>query len=299
MEKMTNPLTRQQHSLRGIVYITLAILGVSISDALVKWMVMEGTHPLQLIAVRGWMTLVFFLILIRYRGIGQLYSTRWKSHIGRGLIGAIAPILFFLSLKTLPLAEATALFFSSTFIMAILSAIFLKEYIGGHRWLAVVVGFIGVLLITRPGAEAFRIEALYVFGSSLAYSILVVSGRYLSRTESITSLVFYFNVALVIVCTLPMPWIWQTMPIEIWLGALGFALIALIGHLGIAQAFKIAPVGVIAPFEYLALVWATLLGFMIWGELPEPLSFAGMFIIIVSGLYILYRERRFQTAAGN
>jgi drug/metabolite transporter (DMT)-like permease len=295
---MNNSLTNQQQNLRGVAFITFAILIISLSDALVKWMVMGGAHPVQLLALRGWISLVFFLLFIRFRGINPLYSVRWKSHIGRGLIGAIAPILFFLSLKKLPLAEATALFFTSTLMMTILSGLFLKEPVGRHRWLAVLVGFCGVLLITRPGAEAFRIEALYVFGASLAYSILVVSGRYLSRTDSTAALVFYFNVALAIVCTLPMPWIWQPLPDEIWLGVCGFTLLALLGHFAIAQAFKIAPVGVIAPFEYLALVWATLLGFIIWNNLPKLLSFVGMIIIIVSGLYIFYRERRLQAAVG-
>ncbi len=280
----------RNQALTGILLVSFAIFTISVMDALVKWMVMQDNHPVQLLAVRGWLSVLFFLLLIRLRGPRLVRTTRWRWHLGRGVIGAFAPILFFLSLKTLPLAEATALFFSSTFMMTALSAWFLKEQINAQRWLAVVIGFCGVLLITRPGTEVFRIEALYVFGSSLAYSILVVSGRWLARDDSALTLVFYYNVALTIVCSLPLLWIWQPLADEIWLGILVFSILALLGHLGIAQAFKIAPVALIAPFEYMALVWATLFGYLIWDDLPQALSFVGMLIIIISGLYLVRRE---------
>lgn len=264
---------------------------LSVMDAMVKWMVMQENHPVQLLAIRGWITLLFFSLLFVKKGPGNFTSPKWRPQLVRGLFGACAPILFFLALKTLPLAEATALFFSSTFMMTALSAWFLKEPVGFHRWFAVIIGFCGVLLITRPGAEAFRIEALYVFGASLAYSILIVSGRWLSRSDSALSLVFYFNLALVIVCTVPLLWLWQPMTVQIWLGTGSFAILAFLGHLGLAQAFKIAPVGIIAPFEYMAMVWATILGFLIWGDLPSTFSFGGMLVIIFSGIYILHREQ--------
>jgi len=264
---------------------------MAVMDALAKWLILAGNHPVQLLAVRSWMTLAFFTYLLFYQSGTSIRTPHWGLHLIRGLIGACAPILFFLALKELPLAETTAVFFSASFIMTALSAWFLKEYVGAHRWLAVLVGFCGVLLITRPGAEAFRIEALFVFGASLAYSILVVSGRWLSRTDSVFSLVFYFNLAIAVVCTVPLPWIWQPMTMQTLFGVVVFAALALLGHFGIAQAFKVAPVGVVAPFEYMALIWATLLGFIIWGDLPAQISFLGMFIIISSGLYILHRER--------
>lgn len=258
---------------------------------------MQGYHPVQLLAVRSWIIFIFFILIFYRRGIAVVRTTRWRSQLARGLIGTAAPILFFLSLKTLPLAEATALFFSSTFMMTALSSWVLKEPVGLHRWLAVVIGFCGVLLITQPGVETFQFEALYVFGASLAYSILIVSGRWLSQSDSALSLVFYFNLALIIICSTSVLWIWQPMDISIWWGTLGFAILSFLGHLGIAEAFKIAPVGLIAPFEYMALIWATLLGFIIWGDLPTSLTFAGIAVIIASGIYIHHREKLANTNA--
>ncbi len=276
--------------------IIFGILSLSLMDAVVKWMVMQNHHPIQLLAIRSWMIVLFFVFLMAQRGPGLIKTSRWRSHLGRGLIGTATPILFFLSLKTLPLAEATALFFSTTFVMTALSSWFLKEPVGSHSWATVIIGFIGVLLITNPGSEAFRIEALYVFGASLSYSILIVSGRWLSQSDSVWPLVFYFNIALLLVCN-PLPlWLWQPMATEIWLGIVAFAILALMGHFGVTLAFKLAPVGLIAPFEYLALVWATLLGYVIWNDLPNPTGFSGMAVIVSCGIYILWRERRYKNS---
>jgi drug/metabolite transporter (DMT)-like permease len=281
-----------QHSLRGILYISSAVFILAISDALVKWLVMEDMHPLQLLAVRTWITLLLFGFLLRSHGRAKVVSRRWKPQLARGLVGSMAPVFFFLALRNMPLAEATALFFCSTFIMVILSAVFLNEKVGIHRWLAVVVGFSGILLITRPGTDLFRIEAIYVMLAGLFYSIMVVSGRWLSRSDSTLSLVFYFNLALLMVSTISLPWVWQPLANYFWVATAVVAVLNFLAHLGIAQAFKLAPVAVIAPFEYSAMVWATLLGFLIWGDLPDLAGFAGIIVIIGSGVYIAARERR-------
>lgn len=281
-----------QHSLRGILYISTAVFILAISDAVVKWLVMGEMHPLQLLAVRTWITLLLFGFLLRSHGREKVISRRWKPQLARGLVGSMAPVFFFLALRNMPLAEATALFFCSTFIMVMLSAFFLHEKVGIHRWLAVFIGFSGILLITRPGTDLFRIEALYVVLAGLFYSIMVVSGRWLSRSDSTLSLVFYFNLALLIVSTVGLPWVWQPQPGQFWMATAVVAVLNFLAHLGIAQAFKTAPVAVIAPFEYSAMVWATLIGFLVWGDLPDMLSFIGIFIIIGSGVYIAVRERR-------
>jgi drug/metabolite transporter (DMT)-like permease len=128
--------------------------------------------------------------------------------------------------------------------------------------------------------------------AGLFYSIMVVSGRWLSRSDSTLSLVFYFNLALLMVSTISLPWVWQPLANYFWVATAVVAVLNFLAHLGIAQAFKLAPVAVIAPFEYSAMVWATLLGFLIWGDLPDLAGFAGIIVIIGSGVYIAARERR-------
>jgi drug/metabolite transporter (DMT)-like permease len=259
---------------------------------MMKWFVMEDLHPVQLLAVRTWITFTFFVIMLIGQHRKRVISQRWKPQLMRGLAGSLAPIFFFLSLRELPLAEATALFFCSTFFMVILSILFLHEQVGVHRWMAVVIGFSGILLITRPGTELFRIEALYAILASLFYSIMIVSGRWLSRTDSTLSLVFYFNLALLLVTGIALPWLWQAMDAWTWGAVAIMAILTFIAHVWIAQAFKSAPVAIIAPFEYSAMVWATLIGFLVWGDLPDAFSFTGIFIIIGSGLYIIAREQK-------
>lgn len=283
--------SHSQSVMRGILLISLAVFLISLTDAMMKWLIMDDLHPVQLLAMRTWITLAFFLILLRRQGAARIVGTRWKPQLIRGLIGSLAPVFFFLSLRGLPLAEATALFFCSTFFMVMLSAIFLHEQVGGHRWIAVLFGFTGILLITRPGTELFRIEALYAVLASLSYSIMVVSGRWLTRSDSPLSLVFHFSLALLLVSGVALPWVWVEVTSRTWWIVLVMASLSFIAHLSIAQAFKEAPVSVVAPFEYSAMIWATLLGFAIWGDLPDIFSFFGMAIIVASGLYIVARER--------
>lgn len=174
--------------------------------------------------------------------------------------------------------------------MTALSALWLGEQVGKHRWGSVVVGFIGVLIITQPGVDTFRIETIYVLLASIAYSIFILSGRWLSRTESTFSLVFYYNLVVLVLCSATLPWQWQAMPADILLFMMVFAALALLGHFALTHAFSLAPVGAIAPYEYSAMVWAVVLGFLVWGDIPSIATFSGMLIIVVSGLYLLHRE---------
>lgn len=275
----------------GIAFISVGIFFLSTMDALVKWLVTEDYHPVQLLAVRSWIILALFALILPWRGgLTVVRTPRWPVHFLRCSVGLCAPLFFFLALRTLPLAEAVALFFSSTFIMTAMSALILKEPVGVRRWSGVIVGFIGVLIVTRPGSAAFQFEAIYVLLSSVAYSTLLISARWLSRTESTTTMVFYFSLTICLWCTPLLAWLWQPMPTNIVIGMLVFALLAVIGHLALTHAFTLAPVSVIAPYEYSAMVWAVLYGFLIWGEVPDSMTIAGTLIIVASGLYIARRE---------
>ncbi|MEM7291976.1 MAG: DMT family transporter [Pseudomonadota bacterium] len=275
----------------GIALISLGILSLAVMDALVKWLVGENYSPIQLLAVRSWICIpVFVLLLMRANGFATLRTQRLPAQLLRGLAALATAGTFFYSLKFLPLADAVAISFAATFIMTALSALWLKEHVGVHRWSCVVIGFIGILIITRPGAAAFQFEALYALASAFGYAVVILSGRWLSRTESTASLVFYHNLTILLVCSLPLLWIWQPMPIEIIGAMFAFAALALIGHFAVTHAFRIAPVGAIAPFEYSAMLYSILLGVVIWGEVPDLATISGMLIIVASGLYILHRE---------
>lgn len=282
----------QPNHLRGIAYIVAGFLAISLMDAVAKWRIMEGLPVVQLLAIRGWLTLPLLLLIEQLHGDSRLTTQRWGAQLLRGLLGGVlTPLLFFSGIKVLPLAEATALVFTSAFVMVVLSGVFLREPVGRHRGLAVAVGFAGVLLITRPGAEIFVLEAAFVLGASVSYAASNVIGRWLSATESTASLVFYLNLAMAVVMTLALPWYWQPLTGTDVIGLLGITVLGLLGHIGIVLAFKSTPVALIAPFEYSALIWATLLGVTVFGDLPDSLSFGGMAVILGSGVYLMLCER--------
>ena len=282
---------RRNPVIAGILLMLGGVFALAVMDALVKWLVNEEFNPVQLLAVRSWITLPIFILILQWRGgVSTVLTSRWPSHMLRCAIGMCAPLLFFFSLRTMPLADSVSLFFSAIFIMTALSALWLKEKVGLHRWGSIVVGFIGVLVITQPGSQAFRPEAIYVLLASLAYSVFILGGRWLSRTESTFSLVFYFQLTICLLCSPALFWLWQPMPTQIIVAMFVFAALAAIGHFSLTHAFKLAPVGVIAPYEYTAMVWAVIFGYLIWDDVPGIATVVGTVIIVASGLYIVHRE---------
>lgn len=294
---------RMTPALTGVLLMTAGISVLSIMDGMVKWLMLRELSPLQLIAVRGWIItiaiLVTLLLLPRTGGVRALKTNRIHQHIGRSAGGVFAPILFFLSLKFVPLADAVTIFFCTTFIMVAASVVFLKEQVGVHRWSAVGIGFVGVLIAMQPGTSAFQPASLLVLGAGFAYAFLLVSGRWLSRTESSLQLIFYFTFFNTLICTALLILIWP----ELWRSvsseetAMIFAIsgVALAGYFFITRAFTTAPISVIAPIEYLALFWAVLIGYLVYDEVPSLLIWLGIALILSAGLYIGYRESRTQS----
>lgn len=280
-------------NLRGIAFMALAVAVLSVMDAGMKWLILHDIPVIQIIAIRGWLIVVFMLLLaaVRY-DITILRTAKLKQHIIRSVLGFAAPMMFFTSLKFMSLATATAVSFSGIFFMTAGSAWLMSEPVGRHRWLAVVVGFMGVLVIVRPGTDFFSPVALLPAGGAAAYAMMMLWGRHLSKTESTFNMVFYFNLVFAAMASLALPFVWSGLSLQLVIVLLVVSAVALAGYYLMTRAFTLTSVGVIAPFEYTALVWAFLLDALLWGAVPELNSALGMSIIVASGLYILYRERR-------
>jgi drug/metabolite transporter (DMT)-like permease len=282
--------------LKGILLMIAGIFCLSAMDAGVRWLMLEGMSAVHLIAVRGWILLLVMTIWIwRRAGVHSLVTRRPWHHLIRAGFGMLSPLAFFVALKTVPLAEATAVFFCSVFLLTIGSSLFFGERVGLHRWGAVVVGFIGVLVVTQPGAESFKPQILLVLAASVLYCILILMGRWMSRTESTFSLVYYYNLALTMGYALVLPWFWQSMTGTEFSVLLLVSALALAGYFLLTHAFSVAPVSVVAPFEYSALAWATGFGWLLWGDLPASTTVIGIGLIVCSGMYIAWREHRIGT----
>lgn len=279
------------HNLTGIAMMCVGVACLSVNDAIAK-ILTASYSPVQILFMRNLVALPFaLLVTVTMGGPGALRSRRPAAHLLRGVLWIGATILFFTSIMHLPLAEATALVFVAPLFITALSALFLAEAVGWRRWLAVIAGFIGVLVIIRPGGDAFQPVSLLPVATAFVYALLMLSARWVDPRESVWTLLLYLTAVGALLSDFLAPFFWTAIhPGDIWL----FAAIALFGTAGMTmmtQAFRLAPAALVAPLDYTALPWAATLGWLIWNDVPDFATFLGATIIIASGVFIILRER--------
>jgi drug/metabolite transporter (DMT)-like permease len=282
----------------GIGWMSLSVGLFAVMDAIVKWV--SDTYPtIEIIFFRSLFAFVPLVWLIpRAGGLSALRASRPGLHLLRCTVGLVSMYLYFLAYKLLPLADAIALGFAAPLFMTALSVPLLGEKVGVRRWSAVVVGFSGVMLMLRPGGDLFQAAALVPLAAAFTYALAMVFIRRVSRHDSTVSIVFYFTLFTLVVSGIA-TWIQGfVMPRGIdWVWLAGIGLIGGTAQIFMTRAFTIAPIAVVAPFEYTAMLWAVGLGWAIWGTLPDAWTWAGSFVLIGSGLYILHREQLLARAA--
>ena len=281
----------QTNNLLGIGLMMLAMLLFIVMDAVAKWLVSDAMSAVQIIAVRSWIICALVPLLLLLRGQqGELRTRQPFRHLGRGMVGFLAPFTFFSSLEHLELADATVVFFSAAFMLTLASALVLKERVGPHRWGAVMFGFVGVVIAVNPRGGGDIPAYLMVLCATAVYAFIFVSGKLLSRQDSVISLVFSLHFGMGLSASMLLPWYWQPFTPQTLVGLLVISLIALVAHYVFAAAFARADVSVLAPFEYTALVWATIIGYAVWSDFPATEVWIGAVIIIGCGLYVIHRE---------
>ena len=275
----------------GILMMCAAVFCLSVNDAFAKALT-ESYHPVQILFLRNAIAFPMALaVALSLGGRAALRSHRPRAHVIRGALWLLAATLFFTGLSKLGLAEATALIFAAPVFITALSALVLKEAVGWRRWSAVLVGFLGVLVIVRPGAATFQAAALYPIATAVVYAILMIGARWVDPRDSVWTMMLYLVAVAGVLAGIASVFVWAPLQPE---HALQFLFIAVFGTLGMTfmtQAFRMADAALVAPFDYTAMLWAVLFGYMIWGELPDPATWAGTAIIVSSGLFILFREK--------
>lgn len=281
----------QRQSLVGVMLMFAGVASLSINDAFAKALTAHYS-PLQILFLRNVIALPFaFIVALKMGGAGALRSYRPSAHLLRGVLWICATILFFTSFRYLRLAEATALIFVAPMFITALSALLLKEDVGWRRWVAVVAGFVGVLIVARPGGATFQPASMLPVATALLYALLLISARWVDRRESVWTLLLYLTGAGVLLSAFIVPFVWTALRVEdLWL-FFGIALFGTAGMTMMTQAFRFAPAVVVAPIDYSALLWATALGWLIWNEIPDFATYIGAAVIIASGVYIVLRER--------
>lgn len=281
----------------GIALVLASVALLSALDAAAKYVAERYPLP-QVVFLRSVFGVIPVLAVVAVqRQWAQLRTRRLWEHAMRGVLSLVAMALFFGSLQLLTLPDATALFFIAPLLMTALSVPLLKERVGIRRWCAVAVGLAGVLIIVRPGSGVFGWAALLPMASALAYSLIVIFTRWVGRTESAPAMALWYAAVPIVVSGAALPWFWVPPEPEHWPVFLATGLLGGSGILLMSFAYRVAPVGAMAPFDYTALLWAALWGWAIWGDLPDGWTIAGASVIAASGLYIIHRETRISASS--
>jgi drug/metabolite transporter (DMT)-like permease len=276
----------------AILLVVASIVAFAVSDAIVKALAGAYEGP-QIILIRSVVALpLIALLLSRARTWRSLRGVQqgWLSL--RVVFGTLSYITFIKALEFLPLAETVALTFAGPLFITALSVPLLGDRVGPRRWAAVVVGFVGVVVIVQPGASVFQPEALWAVGSAVCYAIAAIGTRKLALRTPTSVILAWVNVYVLVLMAIAVAvfdmWVMPDLVDFLLLCSIG--LFSTVGqYLGI-EAYRRAQPSLLAPFDYTALVWATLFGFLIWDELPTWTVVGGSAILVASGLYILHRE---------
>lgn len=293
------PPPSSSDNLRGIVLMALGFFSFAACDVMAK-VLTESMHQVQVVWFRQIGLALGVAVLLILRGPSVLRSRLPVLQITRGLLAVGSAVCFIISVSFVPLADAVAVTFIAPFIVTVLGAFVLRESVGIRRWIAVGIGFVGMLIVIRPGLGVFHPAIGFTVMAACFFALRQVLSRSLSGADPVITTVTYTSLTSIIVVSLALPFVWSTpdQP-HIWLVAIGLAVSAALGEVLVIRALDIAQAVVLAPIHYSMIIWGTFYGFVVFSDLPDGWTLVGCAIIIASGLYTLHRERlaaRNQTA---
>ena len=311
-------------SLFGVVYMVLGLLAFAIQDSIVKQLSLN--YPvLELLTLRSLVVQLGLTAIIFYAGLrgavgpsgrSLFHTSRPVLLLIRGVFAFFAFTAYYLALSRMPIADAAAIYMTAPLFVTALSVPFLKEKVGLHRAAAVIVGFLAALTMIRPGSSVFQVVAVLPLFSAIAYAFIPIVNRKIGMSQPALTMGFYTTTSYLGFCViayflvhfigwqvdsdsvfanLAEHWRPMTFPHMAWITVSGLLFIC--GLLGLTQTYRLLPVSMVAPFEYSYLIWATLLGFLVFGEFPGLHTLLGGLVIVLCGCYITYREHNGKAAA--
>ena len=275
----------------GFFYMFISVCAFSLMDVIVKW---SDDYPVgQVLFFRGFCGIIPILFLIPKDRYFDFYkTTRPVLHFKRCLAGLIALVSIFVALRNLPLATVVSISFAAPIFITIFSIFLLDEKVGLYRWMAVLVGFLGIIFITEPGFSALNVYYIYPIIFCLGLSYVAITIRQLSTTEPVwlISLNFSATITLVSLFTIPFGWVMPNIKDILLLCMIGF--LGGFANLWLSQSYKYSEVSLVSPLKYLGLVFAIIFGYFIWSEVPKILTLLGAALVIASSLIIFMRENK-------
>ena len=273
----------------GFLYMFLSVCAFSVMDLIVKW---SDNYPLgQVIFFRGFFGLVLYYFVIPKERLKDFYVTkRPMLHFSRCFFGLMALLSIFTALRNLPLATVVSISFAAPIFTTIFSIFFLSEKVGYFRWLAVFVGFVGIIIISEPGLSSLNVYYIFPVIFVLGMSYVAISIRQLSSTEPVWLISLYFSAAITLagLFTIPYGWLMPNLIDLILLSLIG--IFGGVANLWLSQSYKFSEVSLVTPLKYLALVFAIIFGYFIWDEIPTIKTLVGATLVITSSVIIFRRE---------
>mgnify|MGYP005987112265 FL=1 len=278
-------------NLLGILLMTLGMFSLSINDIIYKNLTMN--FPVwEAVFFRAFSGSIISLYLVYHSGINSIKTKKPVRHFVRAFSAVGCVVLYIFGIKYLLLSENIAIAHSAPIIAALLAVPILGEKIGIHRIIAIIIGFVGVLVIIKPGTDLFQLKSLLPIGSALFMASVYLTTRSLMNTESSTSIVFYYSFALLITSLIFFPSDFIIPDTFNLILALSLGIMGSMGHFFMSQAARHADVAVTSPFEYSSFIFVGLMGYFFFYEIPGNSVIIGGVLIIISGVYVAYRERK-------
>ena len=273
----------------GFLYMFMSICAFSLMDVIVKWSV---NYPIgQVLFFRGFFGIIFYFFIIPRERLHDFYKTKRPGlHALRCGSGLIALVAIFIALRELPLATVVSISFAAPIFTTIFSIFILSEKVGIFRWLAVIIGFLGILIITEPGISELNVFYIFPIIFCLGLSYVAITIRQLSTTEPVWLISFYFSLSITFLSflTISKGWVMPSMNDFILLSFIG--IFGGVANLWLSQSYKYSEVSLVTPLKYLGLVFAIFFGYFIWQEVPTIKTLLGAFLVIISTLIIFRRE---------
>ena len=285
------PEARRQSNTLGIALMALAVFFFAGADTVAKFLA-GAYHPLQVAGMRQVGLVGGVLLWLMLRGTAELRTRQPKMQILRGLCAGVSASLFVISLRYIPLTDATTIAFVAPFFVTILGAILLKEPIGPRRWFAIVAGFSGTLVVMRPGFAAFHPAYLLVMGSAFLFAVRQVISRNLARTETTLATVAFTAGVSAALLGLVQPFVWEPIARDHIVLFVMYGAFAAMGEFLVIKALEIALAVVVAPLQYTMILWTSFFGYSVFGHVPDGFTILGSVIIITSGGFTLWREHQ-------
>ncbi|WP_296523891.1 DMT family transporter [Rhodoplanes sp.] len=288
----------------AILIKVVSVLLFAVMSALVRYVGEAGIPLGQVVFFRSLFALIPVVLIFAARRelASAVRTSRPLGHLGRGSISVVGMFLNFAALSRLPLVDATAISFAAPMITVALAALVLSERVRAYRWSAVAVGFCGVLVMLWPylglgrlvtaGSAESSVGALCAVGSAFTNAFAVIQTRRLTDSETTSSIVFYFSLICTIAGGIIVPFVWQTPTLPQLVALIAVGVLGGMSHILLTESYRYAAASIMAPFDYLTLLFAFVIGYAAFGEIPTVYAYVGAVVVVLSGLFVIWRERQ-------